>query len=394
MNKMLVEINGTGTHNRGAELMALAIATRLRKTSPGIRLAVGAGFGTVADRMRYGFLTSDDFSGFRSRLVTRIASDKFLNDIGLVRMRDGSAILDASGFAFSDTWGTQQVFRLLKKIQTASGRNKKLVFLPQAFGPFDRPDVAAACTRLFERADLIYARDRDSFTAVEKLGSFKALRLCPDFTIALHGRLPDALKLPDRFAAIVPNARMLDKTEDREGRGYFRCLQQTVLAFRDASLNPVIVLHDAAEDRKLLPQLFAETGPLPVLESSDPLVLKGILGRAHVVFASRFHALVGSLSQAVPCIGVGWSHKYHWLFHDFGCPENLIQNSTSVDQLRDVVSRLCSEGSRQELIERLQVRTSALREQVEIMWHEVEACLELGPVPQKNPAPVPASPLR
>ena len=46
--------------------------------------------------------------------------------------------------------------------------------------------------------------------------------------------------------------------------------------------------------------------------------LKAIIGNAYVALGSRFHFLVAALSSGVPSIALGWSHKYHELFSEFG----------------------------------------------------------------------------
>jgi polysaccharide pyruvyl transferase WcaK-like protein len=377
---MLLEIHGTGTRNKGAELMALAIAMQLRGTSPNIKLAVGSEFGPYGSRGKYGFFRTNDFrSAFRGWVFDRLSSDKLLNEIGFARMAEASAVLDASGFAFSDQLGPGPAIRLWNKMHKSSRRRQKLILLPQAFGPFQDPKVVSACRRILERADLVYARDRDSLEAVRQFTSAEKLRLCPDFTVALHGKAADNLELPSRFAAIVPNVRMIDKTSDQDGSKYFTFIESAAAAIKQVDLKPVFVLHEGAEDQELLPKLFAHTGRLPVFHSDDPLLLKGVLGRANVVVGSRFHALVSSLSQGVPCIGAGWSHKYYWLFDDFGCAENLVRDLSSLDELKNAVSRTCLEPQRGRLTDRIKHRAKTIRERVEEMWREVEATVGIEP---------------
>ena len=55
-----------------------------------------------------------------------------------------SALVDASGFAFGDQWGpgpSRQMGRLFGSYARAG---KPVVLLPQAFGPFQEPEVAEA----------------------------------------------------------------------------------------------------------------------------------------------------------------------------------------------------------------------------------------------------------
>jgi colanic acid/amylovoran biosynthesis protein len=171
---------------------------------------------------------------------------------------------------------------------------------------------------------------------------------------------------------------MLDQTSAEDAEHYLRLLQFAVGFFRDAGLPSVVVLHDANEDRQVLPALFARTGKLPVIEHSDPRCLKGVLGKAHVLVGSRYHALVSALSQAVPCIGAGWAHKYQWLFNDYDCDECLLELRRSEEYLAQALARVCDAERRRELIGRLSGRSDWIRRQVEQMWRRVSQMISLA----------------
>jgi polysaccharide pyruvyl transferase WcaK-like protein len=375
MNPLTIEIHGTGTHNRGAELMAIAIAEWMRANFPEARLAVPARFGTFEDRMRHGFFLVEDFDGgIRSKVCATLASPHFRRCVGLISGHEVDAVLDASGFAFSDQWGPRRARNLIRKMEKRSRRHQPLVLLPQAFGPFENPEVARLSRQLFARASLVCARDDRSFEAVQRLGANRTLCRYPDFTLSVIPKHARELALSDRFAAIVPNIHMLGKTD--KGEDYLAFLRRALKCLHRQGLQPVFVLHDVEEDRQVIKAVNEES--LPVIEHSDPAVLKSVLGRASLVIGSRFHALVSTLSQNIPCIGAGWSHKYIELFRDFDVPDLLVEDLSDHQRLEMLIRELSDESCRKERMARLSVATARLKEQTVLMWERVEAVLRDG----------------
>jgi polysaccharide pyruvyl transferase WcaK-like protein len=114
---------------------------------------------------------------------------------------------------------------------------------------------------------------------------------------------------------------------------------------------------------------------MPVLESDDPRELKAVLGHATLVIGSRFHALVGSLSQGVPCIGVGWSHKYAELFKDFDVAHLLVTEVEDTKTMDELIASLTEPTRRQSIISKIAAAKLRLKQQTEDMWSEVEAIL-------------------
>lgn len=357
--------------------MAAAIAAHVREVQPNARLAVDKGFGTFEQRARYQFRAINGFSiRSLSRAIGELAPRPFREYLGLVNRSEIGALLDASGFAFSDQWGIEPARWMNRSLRLHMRRYQKVIFLPQAFGPFNNPELAHICREMFARADLIYARDVDSLEAMKTLGTAKHLKLSPDFTVLLKGVPPPALHGTAPFVAIVPNYRMLDKTTDQDGELYLRFLNRSVIRVRKAGLEPLVILHDENEDRRLLPGLFALTGKLRVFEARDPIVLKGALSMAQLVIGSRFHALVSSLSEGVPCVGVGWSHKYKRLFEDFGCSDYFANNLDDLDLIDDLIDN-CITNKRVDLIKCICERGDAQKAQVREMWAEIDECLGL-----------------
>jgi len=52
--------------------------------------------------------------------------------------------------------------------------------------------------------------------------------------------------------------------------------------------------------------------------------IKSVIGCSDLVIGSRFHSLVAGLSQGVPVVAIGWSHKYEKLLRSFELGEYVV----------------------------------------------------------------------
>ncbi len=381
---MIIEVRGTGTHNKGAELMLCAIRQRFCDGDTSVQLAVDPFFGSYADRARYGLLSKARAVGFgRASVVQRLMSPAFRRTYGMVVDSDIHAVLDAAGFAYGDQWGLKPTQEAAKLTVEARHRGQPVVLLPQAFGPFSTPALASAARKLVKTSSLVFARDDLSFQHVRELcGPCEHVRKAPDFTSIVKGELPPDLELPDRFVCIVPNIRMLDQGSEEEQRAYVGFLASCVRESRERELDPLFLFHHETTDPQVADAVEHELGfTLPRIRECRPERLKGILGQATIVIGSRFHALVGALSQAVPCIVSGWSHKYEMLLNDYGSPEFLLKPSCSLEELRTLLNRLTAPGTREAIVERLHAHGQILSRQVDEMFGLTMNVI--GLVPQK-----------
>ena len=370
VQSITVEIYGTGTHNRGAELMACATADALRSRFPNVRIVVSPYFGTTFERAKYEFLTTWEARGKLQRLYVpalfRLIPKTLLGLLGIVKPSEIDIVLDASGFAFSDQWGPGPAIRLVRKMNSSSLKSVPLVLLPQALGTFEKESVKAAAGKLFDRSSLVYARDEASFRFVESFGSKVSVKLSPDFTLGLRSLPWSGKTLPSDYTLIVPNCRMLDR--GGFGENYIGLMRKVHGLLKERGKNPYFLLHDHSEDRRVIDQV---TDTPDILTHSDPRVLKGLLGGANFVLGSRFHALVSAMSQGVPCIGVGWSHKYPELFADFGVSEFCPKDLSDVEYFEKLIERLSDSRTRDSVSSTIESSSHLLKEKNQRMWSEV-----------------------
>lgn len=246
--------------------------------------------------------------------------------------------------------------------------------MPQAFGPFNKPETAEAARRLFERATLVCARDRQSYDAVKGLGGNINVKQYPDMTVLVSPMEPPRKFIEKSFCAIVPNYRMLDKTD--KGDEYKKFLHHAIQRLLEKEMNPVFLLHEYHQnDRNLMNEINTDY-TLPVFEHEDPRVLKGILGKAEFVIGSRFHSLVSTLSQGVPAIGTSWSHKYEELFKEFNADELLFTELDDVERFDEVVDSLSDEQVRMKWNKRISKAGEIIKKESKKMWDDVFEIIE------------------
>ena len=131
------------------------------------------------------------------------------------------------------------------------------------------------------------------------------------------------------------------------------------------------LIHEGEGDRQIADQVNRELGDsLPTIAEPDPLRTKGIIGRCDLVISSRFHALVSALSQGVPALGTGWSHKYQMLFEDYGFPEGLLDVRDD-DQKIDVILQTVFYKNPMRLKEKLLSTAKGEKAKTQDMWARV-----------------------
>lgn len=378
---MIVRVRGTNTVNKGAELMLRSVVAALEGRH---RVAVDFRAGSFADRAGLGVLSAvgerrtDLPLTLGERLLPRRFGQRLLDDYGIAVDRHVGAELDAAGFAYSDQFDLGRSAVAADRAATAHRSGRPYVLLPQAFGPFTTPELRAVVARLLDSSALVFARDRVSLEHLSAVGGrTDHVRLSPDFTCLLPGGLPPGFVAPEGLALVVPSAKPLtSRLPEEEREAYLPFLAAVVRRLRADGLDVHLLRHER-NDQDVLDRLQPLLDrPAPVLTADSAVHLKGIVGAARAVVGSRFHALVSALSQGVPALGIGWSHKYRMLFEDYGCAEHVVPPTTGDDELASHLAVLSAGPAREALVGRLQAAAAHERESAEQMWRDVHQVLD------------------
>lgn len=238
-------------------------------------------------------------------------------------------VLDVSGFTYGDAWasksGDLETERLFWSHFTKP--NRKVILLPQAFGPFNNEWSKKTMEVAYNASSIIYARENVSMDILKKMfpGDNKIL-LAPDFTANLNAnsKMPVVLNLK-AYCLVVPNQRMVDRTKADVGNSYKQYMIKVVKFLISKGENVVLFNHEGKGDELLMYEINKEfDNKLMTVTGLDGLETKTFIGNAKLLISSRFHGVVSGLCQQVPTFCTSWNHKYEELLKDYRCEGNIL----------------------------------------------------------------------
>jgi polysaccharide pyruvyl transferase WcaK-like protein len=379
---MKFAINGVDFQNKGGELMMHAVKQQVQEWDSQNTLSAHLKVGSYAQRQAIGVkhLTyrSSRQMPFTADLVsalTGLIPQPIRDRYSLTLESEVDVIFDASGFAFSDQWGPEDTERMASLCQRWKKQGKRSILLPQAFGPFTGDRIQKAFIQIVENVDLIFARDQVSYDLVRQLPiSMDKIKIAPDFTNLVKGVEPDYIDDLRGRPCITPNYRMIDKAAATSS-GYLDFLSAMIDHLLAKGLEPFILIHETKDVDlgKLLQEKASRK--IQVIVEDSPLCLKGILGTSQLLIGSRFHGLVSALSQGIPCLGAGWSHKYQMLFDSYDCSNLLVDPNGNLTETLATLDAVLNEPTRSQMMEKI-VQASATQKQLSRqMWADVKAML-------------------
>jgi polysaccharide pyruvyl transferase WcaK-like protein len=353
-NSLNIEVRGIGFPNKGAELMLAALCDQIYSRYPNARICLEP-LAAYHFRAQYPIFQLGKVirKGMDIGKLIGLLPTKLRHLFGIIMPSEIDVIIDASGFAYGDQWGAQKAKkRLGDEIMPFKRKaDSKVIMLPQAFGPFEDPALAAEMTKICQHADLVFARDSFSKDYLLGLGSFNNVSQAPDFTNLYKpsGRTEPNLGLYK--VCLIPNAKMLEMKAGQDGKHYINFMAKLLRAAVDAELSPYLLVHEGQKDLALAEKIAKEAGcDVPVIQPKTAEEVKASIAFAQLVVSSRFHGLVSALSQQIPVIATGWSHKYKALLESYGMSEFLFDESAGAEDAVNAMLKLFSDAEHHQSI--------------------------------------------
>ena len=378
---MYIEIKGINFVNKGAEMMLLTILQELRSTSDCLKFIVAPQIGMCEYRFysKLGLYPKVwlEYKGFQLGRIGGVMPKKLRRIYGLILDDEIDVVLDASGFAYSDQWGEYPAKAMAHYTGKWKKTGKKIILMPQAFGPFKNKSIISYMKKLIENADLIFARDDFSLKALSEIvNNPEKIKVSPDFTILLKGVKPDYFDPEIHQICIVPNQRMIDKTQN--ANQYLAMLIKAIGYVQKRGLKPFFLIHGGEEDLNLANKINMNLqSQIPTISEDHPLYIKGIIQNSLGLIGSRFHSLASALYSGVVGVGMGWSHKYEYLFRDMGFFEGLLQLDVPDEELYRKLDILLDKEKREMQSAQLVKRAKEQSEKSKEMFKAIKTTIGL-----------------
>lgn len=384
MENMIIQVDGAGSVNKGAQLMLIAVMQEIKSRMPDALL--------VVNHPNAGDDFVKSFYGEKSLIKRKESFYKMVAKLHLVRLaglfsrrlscfftpkhayKDVDVVFNIGGFQFGDQWhhnkkdvaDWKDYLGKLKKYGT------KVFFLPQAFGPFENEGSKKILPILNENVDLIMARDDVSYKYLVNGGVSKCkVLLFPDFTSLVDGKKTDCSIRHKGKVCIIPNNKIM-QTGVMDQDGYLSAIVRLVEYIYSKGKEVVLLNHEGAGDFNLCKVIDSKLiHHVPIVTGLNAVETKGMIGAAYLVISSRFHGVANALNTCVPCLATSWSHKYQKLLEEYGQNDNLLDLSDMDNTLIKVDRLLAPEinnSTRRALKERNQVLVRKNREMWETIW--------------------------
>jgi polysaccharide pyruvyl transferase WcaK-like protein len=244
---------------------------------------------------------------------------------------------DISGISFLDE--RKPIFLLYDTLIAlpAIWQNKPIIKAAQALGPFRTSLNRILAKFILPRITWIYARGTGTLLNLKKLG-LTNVDLAADvgfYEATPNGKELDSLgNLRKPIIGISVSSVVFGKCQ-KMGIDYVTVINEIIRYLVDNLRCSIIMIPHAIRsddsmrnnDVPVIKKILENSKLENIYYYKDiehPYELRRLISGCDFLLASRFHAMISSLSVGVPVIILGWSHKYREVLEMFDLPECFI----------------------------------------------------------------------
>lgn len=260
------------------------------------------------------------------------------------------------GDSFSDIYGIRRfIIDSLRKLLVLQ-YGKKLIMLPQTYGPFTQPVMKALARRILNYSTVIYSRDHSGVKYVKDLlnteNTDEKIKYVPDVAFVLDSHRPVNSNISSLEKIKAKNAVLvgLNISGLLFHGGYTRNNMFNLKTDYHGLIHSIIDLLMKYDSTAIL--LVPHVFPPPSLEVESDLIAcrkvyepavrkyknriflacgkytqnesKYIIGMCDFFIGSRMHACIAALSQNIPVIGLAYSKKFRGVFETVDAEQHVV----------------------------------------------------------------------
>ncbi len=415
MTKTVALIAATIVGNRGAEAMAEASIGLIRAELPDARFHLFSYYPDDDSRL----ITDPAVTVYSSTpvtLVTALLPGALLGGLfrllrlpvpkGLLppvarAMAEADLLVDLAGVSFVDGREKFLPFNILT-ILPAMLLGVPVLKFSQALGSFKNPVNRLAARIFLPGCDRVFARGDKTLAHLESLklrpglvqrANDIAFLFEPNYALSsstaayadnLCSRISNLGQEVESVIGICPSS-VVAQTADWDYEGYLaKLVTEEVAKGRGVVLFPNATRaehglklrnNDLPVIQNILGRLddMTKAKVVSVDQNLDAAGIKRVIQALDIAVVSRFHAMVGALSLAVPVVVIGWSHKYLEIMALFG-QEDCVFDHSGAD-FTDLVAKLDDAFDRRhDIREVIEARLPEVRKGSKL---QIERALEL-----------------
>lgn len=239
-------------------------------------------------------------------------------------MSDVDVVIDVSGFQLTSKFSIDKNIQFLNYTEMAKRNGKKIIYMPQSFGPFDyKENCENMCLKIkntLRKADLIFAREKEGYILLTRELGLKNVKLYPDIVLQsaeinwenIYYEKP-VLQIPEisngKNVGIIPNTETFKHGNEKNILNWYKEIIERVC---EAGKKIYIFRH--SNDLEVCKKIYSMVSDNPnvfILENDfNCLEYSEFVKQFEYIIASRYHAIIHAYKKNVPAIILGWAIKY------------------------------------------------------------------------------------
>lgn len=241
-------------------------------------------------------------------------------------------LIDISGYALGSNWGMTESLLFLTRFVFAKAYSIKAYVMPQSFGPFGYKGIKGLIVnwmikKFLGSAEVVYAREESGYAALTS--KYKLSNIKQSCDMVLKSREVDSdmiycsapsfktIDIESGSVAIIPNSQNFKYGN----KDVIICLYRSIIDYLLHENKKIYLIYHAREDLKIchdIKTMYGVNKNVIILEQElSCLEFNNIIKLFDFAIASRFHSVVHSYKNGIPCLVLGWSEKYRSLMELF-----------------------------------------------------------------------------